>query len=480
MPSAKRQLYNDDYDDHVKNNKCLDRVTLTQEGPTCWFNAVMTALLYSDGMRELIIKNMHKMSKSSAQAQIEAIIKNYFTHENPKDIEETYKKARSVLKPVKLLDNLHKEDPLEFMFNPNVHEGFSSRLYINRLLNYLHIKDYLYLDKDKNDMLYYSTFNNVTRVEKEIGKPLMKFAHILTGIEVQKEISKTPKVLFILNGGIATFLSHYATNQKINLTPVITYNNTRYKLDSMILANFNDEKCSKRHEIAGITCKGDRYLYNGWIAHTKDKSKTDDILAKVPCSFIKHDWMDTSKGDFCLDTSRCFINYGILDKHEVCFSYSKGDKTYLYIRIDDDDDDKNTPKKHEKIKSPLEKKASTKHEKIKSPLEKKASTKHERIKSPLEKKASKKHEKTKCPPEKLLNPASGRCVNKDGKIGKQLLKDEGIIKTKTPEKKAPKHPKHPKHPKQKCPPEKILNPASGRCVNRTGKIGKTLGGRTPS
>ena len=62
---------------------------------------------------------------------------------------------------------------------------------------------------------------------------------------------------------------------------------------------------------------------------------------------------------------------------------------------------------------------------------------------------------TKCPSDKILNPASGRCVSRTGKIGLKLLAK-------------------PKSPKTKCSKDKILNPSSGRCVSRTGKIGKAL------
>jgi len=68
----------------------------------------------------------------------------------------------------------------------------------------------------------------------------------------------------------------------------------------------------------------------------------------------------------------------------------------------------------------------------------------------------------KCPIDKIVNPASGRCVKRTGKIGKELI-----------EKKRMK-PKCTKRLRPTCPKDKILNPASGRCVKRTGKIGKEL------
>ena len=66
---------------------------------------------------------------------------------------------------------------------------------------------------------------------------------------------------------------------------------------------------------------------------------------------------------------------------------------------------------------------------------------------------------TKCPKDKIINPVTGRCVLKSGKIGQSLLTK------KSPSKKSP--------PK-KCPSGKIMNPATGRCVSKTGKIGQSM------
>ena len=63
----------------------------------------------------------------------------------------------------------------------------------------------------------------------------------------------------------------------------------------------------------------------------------------------------------------------------------------------------------------------------------------------------------KCPKGKILNPKTGRCVNKDGKLGQEL-------------KKAKKGSK----PKKKCKLYQILNPKTGRYVNKDGKLGQEI------
>jgi len=77
--------------------------------------------------------------------------------------------------------------------------------------------------------------------------------------------------------------------------------------------------------------------------------------------------------------------------------------------------------------------------------------------------------KKECTPDKIRNPASGRCVKRDGKIGKKLLGEEPAKKTGSKKSAS----------KKECTPDKIRNPASGRCVKKDGKIGKKLLGEEP-
>jgi hypothetical protein len=66
-----------------------------------------------------------------------------------------------------------------------------------------------------------------------------------------------------------------------------------------------------------------------------------------------------------------------------------------------------------------------------------------------------------CPPDKILNPKTNRCVNRDGLIGKTL---EGLI-GKAQENQA-------KGEKKVCKDDEILNPKTNRCVTKAGAIGE--------
>jgi ribA/ribD-fused uncharacterized protein len=72
-----------------------------------------------------------------------------------------------------------------------------------------------------------------------------------------------------------------------------------------------------------------------------------------------------------------------------------------------------------------------------------------------------------CPPDKILNPATGRCVSRTAKLGKSILQNQ--TRKASPKKASPKNVSI-----KACPPDKIVNPATGRCVSRTAKIGRSI------
>ncbi|MDD4930653.1 MAG: hypothetical protein PHG66_00670 [Candidatus Colwellbacteria bacterium] len=76
-----------------------------------------------------------------------------------------------------------------------------------------------------------------------------------------------------------------------------------------------------------------------------------------------------------------------------------------------------------------------------------------------------------CPSGKIVNPASGRCVSKTGKIGKSLL---GSPKKSSKKSKSKKSKSRSRKKSKNCKSDKVKNPSSGRCVSKTGKIGKKI------
>ncbi len=71
-----------------------------------------------------------------------------------------------------------------------------------------------------------------------------------------------------------------------------------------------------------------------------------------------------------------------------------------------------------------------------------------------------------CPPEKIRNPKTNRCVLKNGKIGKMIINKRTSISSISVS--------NNNKIKKDCPPEKIMNPKTKRCVLKNGKIGKMI------
>ena len=80
-----------------------------------------------------------------------------------------------------------------------------------------------------------------------------------------------------------------------------------------------------------------------------------------------------------------------------------------------------------------------------------------------------------CPSHQILNPKTGRCVNKTGKIGQEILtKGKGNVECKNDKGKGNVECKNDKCTDKNCPVHQICNPKTGRCVNKTGKIGQEI------
>jgi hypothetical protein len=100
-----------------------------------------------------------------------------------------------------------------------------------------------------------------------------------------------------------------------------------FKLDSILLNNFTERKYNKGHSITGITCGGERFVYNG-LKRKKESYKF--------CNLIPFDWY-LSKEDFCLNPE-C-----ILDKKEdakYCFSFKRGERIFIYVKIEEEKEEK--------------------------------------------------------------------------------------------------------------------------------------------
>jgi hypothetical protein len=389
--------------------------------------AVMTVLFYSDGMRELLLNSLKTVTKNTDSIkQIKDIINEHFTHTN-----HEYMNALNTISPFNLLDNLHKDEPYIFEHDPKKESGYFAGRYLHKLMSYSGFNDYFILDALKTEnkdtfKLLYGQYNKL-QITKQNGIISKKYSKA-TSSEAESSLKKTPKVLIIITKKPADkkfYPSYYDTGIDYNFDEYLHYNGEQYKADSMIIANYNHKQCKGGHEISGITCKGKRYMYNGWVAQTLDPGIKQKIIKKVPCSYMKYDWLKNKSRNFCLDTKKCSLKFDKVNKtNDLCFSFGSGSRIYIYIREDlpkSNKEDKNNNKE--------------------CPPGKVINPKTGRC---IKDKSKKENNNKECPPGKVINPKTGRCI-------KDKSKKENNNK--------------------ECPPGKVINPKTGRCIKDKSKKG---------
>ena len=333
---------------------CEELKVIPQYVGSCWFNAFLMVLLYSFNARKAMIRASKKWNKSSKLLNIFKTIlkKNY----NDPSIAEYYKQ----IKPELILFKFLKEyaPDIEKIIKEKIVKDFSNfgfnMYYFTKFLKHLKLKclDISYdakngarlnIDKsisykfEKNSVRIYVSQNPQDNNQERK--------------EIEKIIEDVPDFLILYHENLANINSYFrplktsvfnASNYGFDEKEIANYSNEihlnghTYKLDSCLLGNFNKNK-GLAHAIAGITCLNDRYVYNGWISKTIDPAMMNEIAGKYefPCSLMKFDWDVKKNVEFCLNPISCKLDKVIDKKKQPCFSFGKGDRILVYVRVDD-------------------------------------------------------------------------------------------------------------------------------------------------
>ena len=418
---------------------CEKKMTIPQFSGTCWFNALLMVLFFSDGLSGQMKKAISAMeSKKISKSKMELLkilkqILNVSQNNSAKTIEAFYETMR----PEKILETMHLHDKKLFYFDPNKSSGFKGESYISQFITLLNMqKKVLFLTEYKNEYYYsyMNTFDYRGILVKSKGEKTYKMdittslkkirQHHKDNFNIKNiEIVIISKVYEIINE--ENKLDFVKISLKNTINDKISIADKYFNYDALLLGNNNMESCQKAHQIAGVTCKGERFLYNGWLVNKLPDSYlgwvvnkfTNSYLKKpYPCNLVPFDWNKDTK-NFCIDSKNCKFTKD-LKVDSMCYNIVSKMATKIYT------------------------------------LEAEQPTIVEVVKDNTSK---------DCPPNKILNPKTNRCVSKTGAIGKSLLSSgTNIKKTDT------------KQPPVKCPANKILNPKTNRCVSKTGAIGKKI------
>jgi len=485
-------------------SSCNNIITLKQYGSTCWFNSILMALLYSDNSRKLLLK---KSASWNDKILIFKTIKHllYKKYLRTSNLIKDYLYFDKIT-PEYILNELYKYNDKKFTFNPKImKDGYLSALYIRKVYKLLGV-NVLYLDLYENS-LYYSLFNNV-KVQFDVNNIILRWKYI-TSVKIKEKFDNPDVIIINLDNKNKnkSYPSYYKVptdspfNNILKLNDTCTINNKVYEQDSVLLGNWNKDDIAAGHSIAGIKCKGNKFVYNGWTRSTLDyhindlKIVNDDIhndnlwiikivnkkvvyvnsknntissyLPKngkiiannieIPCELMNYEWNIKKNNDFCLNLSKCALDLhkdNSIEKKKnkyLCFSFNKGERLVIYINKDTNI---NTTKSVNAI---------CENGKVLNPSSNRCIDID--VLNKIPKNLRKNVIEKKCPEGKILNPKTGRCIN--------IKLPKNVIEKKCPEGKIlnPKtgrciNIKLPKNViKKKCPEGKILNPKTGRCIN---------------
>jgi hypothetical protein len=458
----------------MSQNICKNVITLKQYGPTCWFNSILMALLYSDNSRELLLKKSILWNdKILIFKTIKHLLyKKYLRTSN------TFKDYLyfDKITPEYILDKLYKHNSKKFIFNPKKNKSYLSSIYIRKVYKLLGVK-VLYLDLYENN-LYYSLFNNVSARFDSNNAIILKWKYV-SSEKINEKFDKPDVIIVNIDDIKKIYPCYYKIpidsqfNNISKLNDTCKINNMEFKQDSVLLGNWNKNEKVIGHAIAGIKCKGHKFVYNGWTRSTIDyhindiKIVNDDIQnynlwiikvinkkivyinsknnivssylpkggkiignnIEIPCELMNYEWNIKKNNNFCLNLSKCSLDLhddaSIEDKkNKLCFSFNKGARQIIYVNKNSKVDISNT-------------------------------------------------NRTLCKNDQVLNPSSNRCINID-KLNKiSVIPKKEFIEKKCPEGKILnlktgrcikiKIPKK-EFIEKKCPEGKILNLKTGKCI----------------
>lgn len=310
---------------------------------TCWFNGILMALLYSEGIRKVIYKETLKWTQEEIQEDkfkgfVVYVLK--YNYKDPEKIRELFKRR---FKTSSLLLSLLKRTPLlvevkevlkrklnKYILNI----GYSITLF---LLNTRFLDIFFGNKNDYLSIYYYSTdyiLNYINNDNLDIEPKIIFLYHyefinkdIINEITKKQLTNVTQKILYNIQ-----YYEHF-----------IIINGIRYKLDACIISNNNFEAFKNTHIISGITYKYKPYIYNGWTMVEEQKTKIKPYIKepRYSCPLFDYDWKEKltkRNAGFCISEEECKLLDE--DKTNLCFNFNKEtyEIVFVYVRMDDSND----------------------------------------------------------------------------------------------------------------------------------------------
>ena len=298
-------------------NYCDKLQAIPQFSGTCWFNAILMVMLYSQGFRKELSKILKKAKKSKEDKLFNFILYVLRNYNNIEKLTKLYEDFNNMLlQPDHLLISylkLYDKILLTRILNDLDFGHFS--YYINKILTNYNIP-YLSITHHNNNLF---AENNKTLDFDNIN--IVFIEHNIT----------TYKIDYVLNEeyhNIDNIIEKLCSNcnDLKNKKDIIVLNGHLYKLDSCLIRPIHGG-----HVISGITCNNQQYLIDSinkkYLEKTINSKKYKKLL--TPCKPILYNWSISSK--ICISDD-CTINPGKIDD-KLCYDLDKSFVTFIYIKL---------------------------------------------------------------------------------------------------------------------------------------------------
>lgn len=288
---------------------CGKLKTIPQFSGTCWLNGILTVILYSNGLRNVMIKNLKSYKKDPKDKLFNFILfmlKNNNNIDNYDDFKPEYLLLSYLEKYNPLLKNVFKERIIKTNFNYN--NSFIFMLLKSYNINYINLfyhNNNLYYNHNYNNHNYNKDYYDIIFISKNLHEDDIK------GLKKENKVDIT-----------------YTNN-----SPIIIINDTSYILDSCLISNYNNIS----HTISGITCNNNYYIFDSINSNYKEVRKNSKKIKfnLNPCKPYKYNWISNNK--FCINTNECNIENDSITRDDIlCYDLNKSDTILIYVKITSD------------------------------------------------------------------------------------------------------------------------------------------------
>jgi len=315
---------------------------IPQLGSTCWFNIILTVILYSQMARKIIYEeafnwisddeSFEELKENKFKRFLFYMLKYNYT--NPEKIEQLF---RGRIKPELLLFSFIEQYDFTDI-REHIKIGISTD--VNKLSFYLWYFTVIIgtIFRNQNDVINLFYYRGQLYIENSN----------LIGLT-----ENPPKIIALINEKIFDFRNLVEDFHQVSAITLgagiadyedeITFNGLKYKLDASLMSNYRKSKETPIHFICGITYDNKGYVYNGWV----NKNDKEDLFPyyhqkkKSNCPLFPRDWKSDLRKEeysagFCLPTSiisNC-VDLAELDENKMCFDFSvntNNNKILIYV-----------------------------------------------------------------------------------------------------------------------------------------------------